>query len=132
MALVGRRSDEVRNTIRLCNLASARMLECGSALRSCAGRLGRFRIRLEKLGLDSETQASNMKSLALSCEEVSDRLCEAAGELAGSDAPEDVLRSLVPLTRVTTRLLSIAEDRAKRMTSLLEGADRTACQTGQN
>lgn len=120
MSSCRRRSDTVRDTIRLCNLASARLIECGSALRNCSGKLGRFRTRLEQHGLAVGSEASILKSLASACEQTSERLCEAGGELAASDTPDEDLGSLVPLTRLTTRLLSIAESRAKMMVSILD------------
>lgn len=120
MAVCSLRSDEVRNAIRLCNLASARLVECGSALRGCSGRLDRFRARLRECGLTAESEALILESLASACEQTADRLCEAAGELASSSTPDEVLHMLAPLTRLTTRLLNIAERRARMLTSLLE------------
>jgi hypothetical protein len=60
-----------------------------------------------------------MSSLADTCDRSADRLCQAAGALAASDAPGRMLPALLPVLRWTQRLLTIAERRAAGMISIL-------------
>jgi len=106
-------------------------MECGSALRNCSERLGRFRTRLEQHGLAVESEALILESLASACERTAERLCEAAGELAASDTPNEGLHFLVPLTSLTARLLGIAESRARILRTLLDVPDQYIHQADQ-